>query len=180
MTGILPAEPKRRHGRRERRVLWAVSQPGVLGWLGSTGPHQTPWPPVHQICRLERHRLPVRRGVPTGSASVETTSSITSLPPERADAARLLTLIRGHGGIENRLHSVRDVTFDDDRSSVRSGAAPLVMAASRNVVLARLRRQRHTHIRQRHTHIAAALRTYPGRPDAAIQLVANPHRLMVN
>jgi hypothetical protein len=172
MTGILQAEPKIRHGRRERRVLWAVSHPGVLGWLGSTGTHQTPWPHVHQICRLERHRLPVRRGVPTGSASVETTYYITSLPPERADAARLLTLIRGHWGIENRLHYVRDVTFDEDRSSVRSGAAPQVMAASRNLVLALLRRQRHT-------NIAAALRTYAGRPDAAIQLVANAHRLMM-
>jgi hypothetical protein len=110
--------------------------------------------------------------VPTGKASVEVTYYITSLPPERADAASLLALIRGHWGIENRLHHVRDVTFDEDRSTVRSGAAPQVMAACRNLVLALLRRQRHA-------NIAAALRTYASRPTSAILLVANAHLLMV-
>lgn len=168
ITGVFKAEPKVRHGRRELRVLWAIEHPGILRWLGSSGTHRTPWPHVHQICRLERHRIPVRRGVPTGNASVEITYYITSLSPERADAARLLTLIRGHWGIENRLHYVRDVTFDEDRSAVRSDAAPQVMAASRNLVLALLRRQRHL-------NIAAALRTYASRPRSAIQLVANSH-----
>lgn len=153
-------------------MLWAVTHPGVLRWLGSTGTHQTPWPHVRQICRLERHRIPIQRGVPTGPASVEITYYITSLPPARADAARLLTLIRGHWGSENRLHHVRDVTFDEDRSTVRSGAAPQVMAAARNLVLALLRRQRHA-------NIAAALRTYASRPRSAIHFVANAHRLMV-
>jgi len=103
---------------------------------------------------------------------VEITYYITSLPPDRADAARLLTLIRGHWGIENRLHHVRDVTFDEDRSAVRSGAAPQVMAAARNLVLTLLRRQRHA-------NVAAALRTYASRPPSAISLIANAHRLMV-
>ena len=152
-------------------MLWAIHHPGVLRWLGSTGTHRTPWPHVRQLCRLERHRTPLRRGVRTGPTSVEVAYFITSLPPERADAARLLTLIRGHWGIENRLHHVRDVTFDEDRSAVRSGAAPQVMAAARNLVLALLRRQRHA-------NIAAALRTYAGRPRSAIHLIANAHRLM--
>jgi hypothetical protein len=153
-------------------VLWAVRHPGILRWLGSTGTHRTPWPHVRQICRLERHRIPVRQRVPTGPASVEVSYFITSLPPERANAARLLTLIRGHWGIENRLHYVRDVTFDEDRSAVRSGAAPQVMAATRNLVLALLRRQRHS-------NIAAALRTFASRPRSAIHLVAHAHCLMV-
>ena len=168
ITGVLKAEPKVRHGRRELRVLWAIKHPGILRWLGSSGTHRTPWPHVRQICRVERHRIPVRRGVPTGKASVEVSYYITSLSPERADAARLLALIRGHWGIENRLHYVRDVTFDEDRSAVRSGAAPQAMAAGRNLVLALLRRQRHL-------NIAAALRTYASRPRSAIQLVANSH-----
>jgi hypothetical protein len=170
VTGVLAAEPKARHGRRELRILWAFQHPGILRWLGSTGTHQTPWPHVRQICRLERRRIPLRRGVPTGPASVEVSYYITSLPPERADAARLLTLIRGHWGIENRIHYVRDVTFDEDRSAVRSGAAPQAMAATRNLVLSLLRRQHHT-------NIAAALRTFAGRPRSAIHLVANAHRL---
>lgn len=153
-------------------MLWAVQHPGILRWLGSTGIHHTPWPHVHQICRLERHRVPLRQGIPTGTPRVEVTYYITSLPPERADAARLLALIRGHWGIENRVHYVRDVTFDEDRSTVRSGAAPQVMAAARNLVLALLRRQRHA-------NVAAALRTYASRPRAAIYFVATAHRLMV-
>ena len=43
-------------------------------------------------------------------------------------------------GIENRLHYVRDVTLGEDASQVRTGAAPQVMAALRNVVLGLLRR----------------------------------------
>jgi hypothetical protein len=154
------------------RVLWAIHHPGVLRWLGSSGTHRTPWPHVRQLCRLERHRATLRAGVPTGQTSVEVTYYVTSLPPERADAPRLLALIRGHWGIENRLHHVRDVTFDEDRSAVRSGAAPQAMAATRNLVLALLRRQGHA-------NIAASLRTYASRPYAAIRLVASAHRLML-
>jgi hypothetical protein len=42
ITGVLKSEPKARHGRRELRVLWAVRHPGILRWLGSTGPHRVP------------------------------------------------------------------------------------------------------------------------------------------
>ena len=40
---------------------------------------------------------------------------------------------RTHWAIENRLHYVRDVTFDEDRCRVRAGARAL--AAIRNLVL---------------------------------------------
>ena len=49
--------------------------------------------------------------------------AITSLPPERGDAARLLEIWRGHWGIEKRLHWVRDVVFGEDQSQVRTGSA---------------------------------------------------------
>ena len=165
ITGARKAEPTVRHGRRELRSLWAISHPGVLRWLGGTGAHRTPWPHVRQVCRLERRRAPVRHGRPVGPASVEVAYYITSLPPDRADAARLLGLIRGHWGIENRLHHVRDVTFDEDRSTVRSGAAPQALAACRNLAIALLRRAGLP-------TIAAGLRTYAGPPHAAITLVA--------
>ena len=60
---------------------------------------------------------------------------ITSLTSDRADAARLLALVRGHWAIENGLHWVREVTFDEDRSQVRTGAAPQVLAALRNTAI---------------------------------------------
>lgn len=64
---------------------------------------------------------------------------ITSLGPEAADAKRLLALDRGHWGIENGLHHVRDVTLGEDACRVRTQNAPQVLAAARNAALVLLR-----------------------------------------
>jgi hypothetical protein len=56
-----------------------------------------------------------------------------------ADAKRLLALDRGHWGIENGLHHVRDVTLGEDACRVRSQNAPQVLAAARNLALGLLR-----------------------------------------
>ena len=48
--------------------------------------------------------------------SSETAYYLTSLPAALAGPAELDRLVRGHWGIENRVHYVRDVTFDEDRS----------------------------------------------------------------
>ncbi len=69
----------------------------------------------------------------------ETVQGLSSLPAERATPARLLALRRGHWTIENRLHWVRDVTFDEDRSCVRKGAGAQVMASLRNLAISLLR-----------------------------------------
>jgi predicted transposase YbfD/YdcC len=66
--------------------------------------------------------------------------AVTSLSEEQADAATLLALSRAHWGIENRLHCVRDVTFDEDRCRVRTGSGPQVFAAIRNAVITLLRK----------------------------------------
>jgi predicted transposase YbfD/YdcC len=73
-------------------------------------------------------------------ASSETVYGITSLSPAQASPKRLLELNRGHWSIENRLHWIRDVTFDEDRSQIRTGAGPRVMASLRNLVISILRR----------------------------------------
>lgn len=64
---------------------------------------------------------------------------ITSLDPGKANARRLLALDRGHWGIENGLHHVRDVSLGEDACRVRSHNAPQVLAATRNLALALLR-----------------------------------------
>jgi hypothetical protein len=51
-----------------------------------------------------------------------------------------LALSRGHWGIENRLHLVRDATCREDACRTRSGTAPQVLAAFRNTALSCLRR----------------------------------------
>jgi len=76
-------------------------------------------------------------------------------------------LVRGHWGIENRLHWVRDVTFDDDRCQVRTGAAPQLMAALRNLVIGLFRLN---DVR----NIAAALRTHAWHAQRAIALITSP------
>jgi hypothetical protein len=74
-----------------------------------------------------------------------------------------LDLSRGHWSIENRVHWVRDVTFDEDRSRLRRGAAPQVLASIRNTAMNLLRLAgakniaRATRHCQHHPEIAARL-----------------------
>ncbi len=154
------AEPTARHGRCEERTLWALTDPALTADGGSAGTRGEAWPHLAQVCRLDRQRVNCR----TGEIEGKVTYLVTSLPPARADATTLLALVRGHWGIENRLHWVRDVTFDEDRCQIRSGAAPQAVAACRNLVLALARRAGAT-------NVAATLRTYAGRPTSAIQVV---------
>ena len=64
----------------------------------------------------------------------ETEIVLTNRPAAQMDAAQLAALRRGHWGIEN-LHYVRDVTFGEDASTVRTGHAPRNLAALRNLVI---------------------------------------------
>ncbi len=89
------------------------------------------------------------------------------LPPERAGPTDLLRFSRVHWAIENRLHYVRGVTFGEDASRIRSGAAPQAMAALRNLIVAVLHRDR-LHNR------AAGLRQFAWHPDQAAQALGLP------
>jgi predicted transposase YbfD/YdcC len=60
---------------------------------------------------------------------------LTSLDPTRANAPELVRWIRAYGAIENQLHRVRDVTFDEDHSRGRKGSSAEVMAALRNFAI---------------------------------------------
>ena len=89
---------------------------------------------------------------------------VTSLRSERATPGRVLELVRGHWQIENKSHWVRDVTFDEDRSQVRCGNLPQVMAALRNTTIGLLRWAGHT-------NIAAACRRLAAQPLQALALI---------
>lgn len=71
--------------------------------------------------------------------SGEIAYAVTSLTPDKAETAVVARSVRGHWGIENRLHWVRDVTYDEDRSQVRTGTIPRVMASVRNLAISILR-----------------------------------------
>lgn len=64
---------------------------------------------------------------------------ITSLTSWQANPADLLAGNRGHWGVENREHYIRDRTFDEDRSQVRTGSSPQFLATARNIVISLLR-----------------------------------------
>lgn len=64
---------------------------------------------------------------------------ISSLPPSQASPEQLLSLNRGHWGIENRLRHVRDMACDEDRCRARKGHAPRTLACLRNFALSLLR-----------------------------------------
>lgn len=104
------------------------------------------WPGLAQVCRVERE---VRKK--GEKPRLETAYAITSVPQSAAGPSTLLGWWRGHWGIENRSHYVRDVSMGEDASRIRSGAAPQIMAAFRNAVVGFLR-QRGT------VNIAEALR----------------------
>jgi hypothetical protein len=91
------------------------------------------WPGAAQVARIERIREV------GGKVSTETTYLITSLTAAEAGPERLLELSRNHWAIENRLHYVRDVSFNEDRCRIRSGARAL--AAVRNLVMYLIRSQ---------------------------------------
>ena len=116
------------------------------------------WPGVEQVCVLERVR---RTG---GAEQRETVFAVTSLTPREAPARRLLELSRGHWGIENRLHWVKDVVLGEDACRVRRGHAPQILSGLRNAALRLLHRNGLG-------KIASALRHLAAFPMKAVQLV---------
>lgn len=124
-------EQRGRHGdRREVRRLWAST--ALVGYLR--------WPGVEQVGKVER------RFAQHGVVTRQPRYFITSLRPTVGPAS-LLAVKRGHWQIENRLHYVRDVSLGEDACQVRTGAAPQVLAALRNVVLNLLRHAKVTAIK---------------------------------
>ena len=118
------------------------------------------WPGLRQVLKLERTVSNKR----SGEVRRETSYAITSLGPEEARPEELIKLWRGHWHIENRLHWVRDVTYDEDRSQVRAGHIAQVMAAIRNAAISLMRLLGVS-------NIAAACRRYAARPDLALAAI---------
>lgn len=111
-------------GRLEIRELVASTE--LNEFLGA---HWVGIAQVFQLTRTVYEKGQMRREVVYG---------ITSLPPTRASATRLLALVRAHWKIENRLHWRRDVTLREDHSQVRKGQAPRILALLNSFLLALL------------------------------------------
>jgi predicted transposase YbfD/YdcC len=138
------------HGRIEQRNL--TTSEALVGY--------SDWPGLAQVFELGRHVMFPK----TGQERVEVVYGVTSLRPEQAPPERLLALVRGQWQIENKSHWVREVTFDEDRSQVRCGNIPQVMAALRNTTIGLLRWAGHS-------NIAAACRRLAAQPLQALALI---------
>jgi predicted transposase YbfD/YdcC len=143
----------RRRGRREVRTIKVSTE--MNAYLAPT------WPFLAQVAQLTR----------TVTKADKTTSEvvylITTLAPSKASPERLLELNRGHWAIENGSHYVRDVTFGEDRSRLRTGHAPQIMAALRNLTITLIHRFGSSHIRATRRHFASC-------PQETLALLAFP------
>jgi predicted transposase YbfD/YdcC len=142
--------PQQSHGRTETRALKVVTAVRGIGF-----------PYARQIIQITRERT-----TDTGERSTEVVYAICSAAFELARPAMIAVWLRDHWGIENAVHWVRDVTFDEDRSTVRSGTAPQIMASLRNTAL-------NLHRLNGADNIAEACRLTAFSPDRGLQLLTN-------
>jgi hypothetical protein len=147
---VLDATRDHGHGRRDIRRLQAVT---------CTEPLHLDFPHARPALRIRRRRLnPV-----TSRWSTITVYAITNLTTTQATPAELADWLRGHWAIEV-LHHIRDTTYREDASRLRTGNAPRVLATLRNTAISLLRL---TGV----TSIAQALRRNSRNPHRPLQLL---------
>lgn len=130
----------RGHGRIETRTIWCSKC--VPEKITASFPY------ARQVFTIER----VTTDLKGNELRRDVSQGITSLSPQSVSPALVLQYARGHWEIENRIHWVRDVTYDEDRSQVRTGVGPRLMATLRNLCISLHR------LMGRATNIASAIR----------------------
>jgi predicted transposase YbfD/YdcC len=148
---VTATDDTRGHGRIETRTLKVLTAARGIGF-----PH------ARQIIQITRNRVVTA----TGERSTEVVYSICSAAFELARPAMIAAWLRQHWCIENGVHWVRDVTFDEDRSTVRTGAAPQVLASLRNTAL-------NLHRLRGADNIAEACRVTAFSSDRGLDLLTN-------
>ena len=143
------------HGRIELRHIRTSTE--LNGYIN--------FPHVGQVFCIERITTDLDGNVVQGRKSTrELCFGLTSLSTTQATPQDLLQFNREHWHIENRLHHVRDMTWDEDRSQVRRGNRPHAMASLRNTAISLLRLAAAT-------NIAAATRELNRHPEAIMRLI---------
>jgi predicted transposase YbfD/YdcC len=148
---VTATDDTRGRGRIETRTLKVLTAARGIGF-----PH------ARQIIQITRNRVVTA----AGERSTEVVYSICSAAFELARPAMIAAWLRQHRCIENGVHRVRDVTFDEDRSTVRTGAAPQVLASLRNTAL-------NLHRLRGADNIAEACRVTAFSSDRGIDLLTN-------
>jgi predicted transposase YbfD/YdcC len=114
------------HGRIETRRYY---QSDYLDWFAD----QAKWEGLASVGLVESIREM------DGKATVERRYYLSSL---KMDVETLARAVRGHWGVENKLHWVMDVCFGEDQSRVRQGYAAENLAALRRLALNMLKQEK--------------------------------------
>lgn len=128
------------HGRSETRSHLVMDAPGSIKAL---------FPHIAQVARVIRTRTVTRwknngkKRKRVTETHTETVYLITSLTAREAGPEHIAAYIRGHWGIENKVHLVRDVTLREDASRVRAGSRPRTLATLRNLTMGLIRQSGH-------------------------------------
>ena len=137
------ATEEKGHGRRERRTIQVMDTPGHI---------RRRFPHARQAALIERYvtrTVRVRKGKRWVRKQVKSAVAvfiITSLDAREAAPVHLAGYVRGQWTIENKVHYVRDVTYREDSSRVRTGPRPRIMATLRNLAIGLIRQAGYTKI----------------------------------
>jgi len=137
------------HGRVEERIVKLTAVNAGIGF-----------PDAALAVQITRRRKPLS----SRRWQAETVHAITDLTFDQTTPAELADAARAHWGIENRLHWVRDVTFAEDLSQIRTGHGPVVMATLRNLAIS-------LHRLAGASSIAAACRHLSRHPNRVLPLL---------
>ncbi len=116
------------HGRSEKRECWTISDPQVLQYLRGF----EKWEKLRTVSRIRSYRSEGEK------ISIEDRYHIASI----TGAKRILTVVRSHWGIENRLHWVLDIAFDEDSCRIRKDNGPENFAILRHIALNLLKQEK--------------------------------------
>jgi predicted transposase YbfD/YdcC len=126
------------HGRTVARAIWTAPADGV------------DFPHAQQVFRVRRDVFDA-----TGQrVSKEIVHGVTSMSPA-ITADQIAGYVRGHWGIENKSHWVRDVVYAEDHQHAYTGATAQAMAILRNLAIALIRLAGLSQIKRTLQHIAA-------------------------
>lgn len=140
------------HGRLEIRRIWVSSELNTF----------LNFPCISQVFCIEREITQIKKEKTT----TETIYGITSQSQQKASPEKILKQNRGHWSIENKIHWVLDVTFDEDRSQIRNLNGPMVMTCLRRFTLSFLRIHKKV-------NIAKTFRKLWAKPHQAYNMLLN-------
>jgi predicted transposase YbfD/YdcC len=110
---------ERGHGRINRWSIWTADAVGI------------DFPYAEQVACIRRDVFDLD-GI---RISKEYALALTSTPVQHAGPAEFHTHVRGHWGIENKIHYVRDTTWREDNNQTYVGNGPQSMAAIKNIAM---------------------------------------------